>query len=220
MLENEGTNQADEILEEDEADETGSEPEELTQEGDVFYDATKVPTELKATYLDMQRRFTQKTQNLSESKQKAELFDQLLQDEEAIAALRELHQRRQGGVSEEEDEDSGDVASVVRQEVSPLQQKIRMMEVQREKEIFERAHPDWRKEVGEDAMKAVWRENPYLSMEHAYRLARYDTDQTRKVNSSKTVERRGVSRGANTRVKVDSWEDAVRAAHSKLSLSE
>lgn len=160
----------------------------------VFYEPSGVPEGLKASWGEMQKAFTQKTQevaalrkkletDISQKSQesqaaryKAEVLDQMLRDPEIYAFL----QRKAGTTpaSPEESDLDPTVANVVTQHLAPVRQELLQLRAQmvdrQEAEDFAREHPDWKDHW--DLMQDAWRQDrernrPLRSREAAYDFA-------------------------------------------------
>jgi len=141
------------------SEETGTSADALT-----FYDASKVPTELQATFREMKTAFTKKTQSLSQDRKaledrerrlsndqnQAEIFRDLMGN----APVREyIMKLAKGESSTSEGEGSGDLGidpelhTIIQKEIKPFKDQILQLQgqlsSQRTLAEFERAHPDW-----------------------------------------------------------------------------
>jgi len=89
----------------------------------------------------------------------------------------------------------------------------------REKEAFEKDHPNWEQEVGKEGMESAFKRNPNLTIEEAYDLAlmrklrSVQAARKSKVdNTDKVVEGRGTSRKTSEEPIIKDFEDAKRYA--------
>lgn len=200
----------------------------------TFYDATKVPPELKPTFQEMQASLTRKYQELANQRrslepvqQKAQLFDALMADPEVVDVLNTLRtQRGSGGRGSDNGDEGTDAGSGddprVRNLENQFQQMQRQMEQQliqssvfSEREELTKCYPDWPKY--RDWMGVAIQENPNRDLEAAYLVARARVEehrrQTQGAKKPPLVEApsSAASRGRPSHSKTpDSWEDAVR----------
>jgi hypothetical protein len=193
-----------------------------------FYDASKVPEELRASFTEMQGAMTKKSQKMSaavraaEAKaqalsEKAQTLDQIMSEPRFVAYLQAVASGQDplgSGMSNDADGLEPEIQAQVERAVQPHKAELLRMQqrmaLEQEKSQFVVAHPDWPKWKG--AMDAEWNGNQHLTMEQAYGMARYRAAQ-RQADSRRTeVERQG-TRGPAV---VDN--DAVKIAAESLRL--
>lgn len=206
-----------------------------TPQEETFYDATKVPEGLRATFKEMQAAFTQKTQTAADLRKqaeqvtyKAQILDQLLQNQQVVSFLQDL---QEGKVDETGEEVDPNVASIVDRRMAPVQAQLQAMQVrlqiEQERIDFIGKHPDW--EQYKDGMKQVWAENPAsnLTMEQAYKIAKADVLERQQADRQKrqTVVRSGVETPATQRKTTGAGtvpktvEEAAEMALKELGIS-
>lgn len=205
------------------------------EDGPTFYDASKVPPELQATFRDMQRGLTQKFQEIAQTKRdlagaevKASYWDAVMSDPEIVQVLASVQARRNGLGSQagEEDPEGDDGSAIPDPRVRKLEaqlQELQEREAQRqvqssvatEKARLTAEYPDW--EDYRDWMAVALDENPNRTLPDAYLAAKAMVAKHLKSQakpSALPVERPGAS-GKGTRSKdapiPDSWQDAVQA---------
>lgn len=213
---------------------------------EVFYDASKVPEELRASFKEMQGQWTRKNQELSlekmsleEYKQKSAVYDQLMGDDRVIGFLRQLQEDEARGEMQSQelpeffDGDPEQFQAVVnllkqtQKKLSALEDKQRQAETQQtirsEFEAFVRRHPDWEQYRG--AMSNLFKDDRSLSYEAAYRWARdlaYESKRSqaarKKEALSKSTERDGVRPTKRIPKKVTTFDEAVRVALEELNM--
>lgn len=217
----------------------------VDQEVTTFYNATDVPEELRPTFKEMQKAFTQKTQKLASEVKQAEsaqyhakLFRELMGDQRVVAYLEELENTGGGvgtqaeglpvrGYSSEDSEVDPHVAEL-RRTVQKLQGEVnrtrQRQDINAEKAAFVTAHPDWKKFEG--GMDEAWKRVPQRSYEDAYNWAFRQSYLTKKGQLERQrsraqagVERPGPVADTKKTHKVDSFQDAVRASLDELGMS-
>jgi len=229
--------------EEDEGTEE-SEDAEGGPEEETFYDATKVPAELRPTFREMQGALTRKTQalaekerkleqllgnagNIEEAGYKARILDGLLENPRVVRYLERLNDGEIPDDLDGEEAESELLDRKVKKAVEPIQRELseHRMRAQAEKalEEFKRKHPDWEKY--RSGMEKAWSTNKLLDLEGAYRWAVYDVAETKKRTAAKSS--RSVERGAgkflpanskNSSTKVSNIDDALRLAFREKGL--
>lgn len=211
----------------------------------TFYNASDVPEELRPTFQEMKKAYTQKTQALAAKVKEAEsaqhhanLFRRLMSDDRVVQFLSQIDQNGtgigpQGGAQpsggySSEDADMDPAVAALQQQVQKLQGELtrtrQRQDLDAEKQAFIAAHPDWQNY--QDGMEEAWKRVPHRSYEDAYNWAFRQSYLTRKANlerkrtrSQASVERPGPSADTTRAVKVDSFGDAVRAALDELGMS-
>jgi hypothetical protein len=212
-------------------------------EEETFYDATKVPEDLRATFREMQASLTKKTQSLSEKEKKldkllgnagnleevgykAQVLDSLLENPKVAAFLKRLNAGEDVDFMNESDPESELLQQAVERAVKPVRQELSQYKQQAmaEKAIaeFKAAHPDWKKY--ESGMDKAWSQNKSLDLEGAYRWAVYDKAMERRAASSKAD--RSVERGSQTSLRgdktgdphINSLDDAIKFAFRQKGL--
>lgn len=211
---------------------------EVVESGEqTFYDPADVPTELRPTFLELKKAYTQKTQGLaarqkelSEAEYKSGLFDDLMRNPQVVGYLRQLRNgevSEEGEGSEDLDMDPG-VAQAVTRAIDPLRKELSQLQrqtaVDRERSQFTKAHPNW--EQYWDGMQKAWREDQNRSMVDAFNWAR---EEERSVSAKREkqqqkvaqagVERPGTSAVVTKKIpEKPSWGEAVNAAFEELQL--
>lgn len=208
------------------------EPNSGTGEPSAFYDASQVPEELQPTFREMQKAFTQKTQQVAEDRKalgeagyKAQLLDQLLANDQVTEFLRSLRSGSPpSGGSKGALPAGSDVASIVRAELArhlgPIDEQNRHLAVRLEKQEFEARYPEYTKvrDIMSEGFKRQ-QHNGNFTMEDAYFWARgkaaIEADRRGSVQASRAsraVEQNGTSRPASQGQKINGFWDAVNAA--------
>jgi hypothetical protein len=196
---------------------------------EAFYDASRVRPELRPSFVEMQKAYTQKTQALAEVRkgleaQKGQLEDAqrqaailqgLLSDNRVRTFLNRLRAQEQGlpsgegTLTEEGTEDDSQVDPVVHQAVekriAPLRDELTQLrarlEVSQERESFVRAHPDYGKY--KELMAEAIREDPRRSLWDAYNWAyRKRTESALADARKRLTARRQSPEGAGTAAEV------------------
>jgi hypothetical protein len=206
-----------------------------------FSKGINVPPELKPLVDEinkgMRTAYIQKTQELANlrkqisagsanqaEREKAVMLDNLLRDPNIMNYLAQV----QAGVGSDSDEDDSEdpsmaqvkkILSPVQRELAELRDAARYQAALREKEVFEKAHPNWEQEVGKVGMEESFKKNPNLTIEEAYDLAivrklrsAQASKKSKEDNSGKVVEGRGSGRKTIEEPKITSFEDAKRFA--------
>ena len=217
----------------------------VDQDGVAFYNAKDVPEELRSTFQEMQKAFTQKTQNLSSQVKQAEssqyhakLFRELMADSRVVTYLEEL-ERTGGGVGSQgaeqsiggnssEDANVDPQVTELRRQVQQLQASMNLtrqkMQVSDEKSAFTTSHPDWEQYKG--GMDKAWEEDKSRSYSDAYNwafrqsyLAKKASLQRQRTRAQAGVERSGPVTGTKQTHRIDSFQDALRASLDELGMS-
>ena len=218
-------------------------------EAEVFYDASKVRPELKASYVEMQRAYTQKTQELArlrkeaesrggsspEDARQAEILRGLLQDTRVVKFLQKLRGEDampsgdDDGGTEDDSYVDPSVSAVVEKRVGPLKAELTNLRAQvtasQEWTRFVRAHPDYT--VYQEGMVEAMKENPSRNYEDAYSVAftkhaQKVLAQRRQRSEARNSAPEGGGSGAQAtkREKVpSSFQEAVDASLEELSLT-
>lgn len=197
----------------------------------AFYDASKVPPELQPTFREMQGAMTKKAQQLAEIKKQAEatvrgrsdkeaMLDQIMAEPRFVAYLRSLAEGRDpladtaGGV----EGTSPDLEDAVARAVEPHKAEIQRMQVrmalERERDSFVQAYPDWSEWKG--AMDAEWNRNRNLTFEEAYGISRFRAA----LGKAKAVEMRANAPRASANQDAKDWDDAVRIAQESVRFDQ
>ena len=212
--------------------EVGESAEEQT-----FYNPADVPTELRPTFLELKKAYTQKTQGLaarqkelSEAEYKSGLFDDLMRNPQVVSYLRQLRDgevSEEGEGSEDLDVDPG-VTQAVTRAIDPLRKELVQLQrdtaIDRERSQFTKSHPNW--EQYWDSMKKAWKEDQNRSMVDAFNWAREEersASEKREKQQQKVVqagvERPGTSAAATKKMpEKPSWDEAVNAAFEEHNL--
>lgn len=199
-----------------------------------FYDATKVPEDLRASFTEMQGAMTRKSQQMSAKlkaaearaaavAEKAATLDQIMSEPRFVAYLRAVASGQappEAASSYDTDGLEPEIQAQVQRAVQPHKDEIQRMQtrmaLEQEKSAFVNAHPDWPKWKG--AMDVEWAGNQHLSMEQAYGLARYRTAQRQATSRQAEVESRSTRGNAVVDREAKTFEDAVSIAAQTLRL--
>jgi len=211
----------------------------------TFYNVDDVPEELRPTFKEMKKAFTQKTQKLAADVKQAEssqyhakLFRELMSDQRVITFLEGLEttgggvgpQREgqaSGGYSSEDSEVDPQVAELGRQ-VQQLQasmnQTRQRMQLSDDTSAFVASHPDWKKY--QDGMEKAWDEDKSRSHTDAYNWAFRQSYLTRKAalerqrsRAQAGVEKPGSAVETTKTHRIGSFHDAARAALDELGMN-
>ena len=214
-------------------------PTEGELDVDLNFVEGEIPTELQPRYKEMQAGLTRKFQEVAELRkqagnpemnQKAVLFDKIFstpQGEQLLATLMAGGEEA-SDVPVEDDSEGNELHQTVDRRLEPTNKRLQQLETQMkqqavkaEKAAFLEAHPNWEQEVGKAAMESVWRENPTLTMESAYKLAAYDKAVARQATRAKQknagIEKPGTPRtGVREEGQAQSVAEAAKQAYAEL----
>lgn len=192
---------------EEQSAEEGEQPEgEAQTESFTSLDPAKLPKELKEVYKNMQADFTRKSQELSEARKKAQLYDQLQQEQIIQTKFPKIEDKARPSTEttqflaqslgvdvsqlagEERQQleflaklvDAG-VQRGISQHVKPIQSDLLKRDYQAELADVKKKYADFNDYLPD--IKSVLEANPQLSYEQAYRLASFD-DRERKGRNS------------------------------------
>ena len=228
--------------EEDSSGPSSSDPSSEGSQEETFYDASKVPPELQATFREMQGSLTKKTQSISEIrkqyeselqglgsvKRKAQVMDQLLRDQRFIDFVNAVDSGQETWDQEDSSVDPS-VRMHLTQALSPVQQRLSEIErrIAAGQELAQLAarRPDYRNYQSE-ILEAV-RENPNRTLEDAYNAAvmqkldlRRGALSRKKAASMSSVEGAASTRSTAPVTEVNSIRDAFAQARQMLKLSD
>ena len=227
----------------DEEDKGGTAPvdQEVT-----FYNVDDVPEELRPTFKEMKKAFTQKTQKLAADVKQAEssqyhakLFRELMGDQRVVTFLEGLETTGGGGVGPQregqasrgyssEDSEVDPQVAELRRQVQQLQasmnQTQQKMQLSDDTSAFVASHPDWKKL--QDGMEKAWDEDKRRSHTDAYNwafrqsyLAKKAALERQRSRAQAGVERPGSTAETTKMHKIGSFNDAARAALDELGIS-
>ena len=128
---------------------------------ETFYEEGKVPDALKPSFKEMQKAFTQKTQEIANSKKRAEAFDTLMKDPyfQKVVSKRYLGESAEGAPAKEEgltgaetgefvDEDEAKMKKVTKRQ-DELEEEIEVIKEEGKLDKFAGSHPDLNKYLPE-----------------------------------------------------------------------
>ncbi len=216
-------------------------PEQASEE--TFYDASKVPPELQATFREMQGAQTQKSQQTAQlrkqyeaglsqfegAQKKAQVMDQLLQDPRFQDFINTVDQPQQGTGYQEDALVDPSVQAHLDSAVAPLQRRVddldRRYAAGQELAQLAVKRPDYAKYEGE--MLAALKQNPSRTLEDAYNAAvinkldsRRETLRRTKQAQSASVEGAAPARGTAPVTEVNDIYDAFKQARQMLNVSD
>lgn len=208
-------------------------------------DTSKLPPELQAVYKQMQAAFTKDRQAESDVKKKAQLYDQMIQDQmiqskfptptqkaqpETTSYLAEALGVDPQSLEPEQKSQLETLAKIVDAAVSkqisthinPIQQEMMTRDFKQELDQVKAKYPDFDQHQSEvaDQLKA----NPQLTYEQAYMLATYqEREKKGRIDLAKNLQVKRAQASPKTTQAVrsdegniDSFEDAFRYAQNKV----
>ena len=173
VVEKETEVKAEEVKpEETVAEEVKPEGTEATEE--TFYDATKVPEALKSSFVEMQKSYTKKTQEVADVKGKAKLYEDLLEQSWfRTAAENEVKNEKVAAEPAEEiDPYETEGEKKMREKVTKMESYLQEQQVEKELVHINRLiedkdnYPGFNESIPE--IKRILDVNPNLSYEQAY----------------------------------------------------
>lgn len=227
----------DEGVETEVVDEDVVEDEESSEEvvEDNFVDPRQLPKELQPHWKKMQASYTRKMQGLKESKDKADLYDQIMSDPENIvfklaekAGLRVVREESK----EDEIPEGGDSAlafirkeikKAIESELGPVRVDQKQLKVTQSMDYLDKNFPDWK--LYDDIMTDIVKKHPSMSedLDLLYETAknRASAYEQRKAGSMKkpAVVTKPSTAGRNVTTaptKINSLDEAINAAKKQL----
>lgn len=184
--------------EEDSEDSSDDEDEEdITDK--YFADPSQFPKEVRGAFKRMQGIFTRKMQEMTAVTDKAEAFDELINDPRVRAIINGEPLPRD---SEEDEDDDSEDKPVTKKDLERLlaqrEEEARKKQiadyVKRERRVFEKNNPDHPLYISD--MRKLMRKNPYLSFQDAYDLVK---SRSKGRKAKITQEELDIRRRANSR---------------------